>query len=386
MKKRYGWLWAGIALLGLLGVLLTLLPEPRNTLIRWALPENYAVWYGIWEWSGLEAEQLHPVVLNLAASEEPRKLAFAAMLGIILEDKAIEKEVEQPIIDSALFSETPEDKSKGLENTAKSFDNYSKKYQAIAENRAKEGKQLIPQETLDNWRKMALEKAAPDDVLLFNMLATYGLAKSDSAKAIREEAILRWQQAEPNNLAPLLYQQAFSVQELLEQAKTRHHYQEYNYAILRWMYQTLLQQLPNKQKNIATELIGIDAAAAFPIIKPLIEFCKKNPPEQVSADWQLCHSMAQKLREQPVNTLMRIVGISILQTLLENDVEKNALDNERAHIDWLFEQSRKHMNGVRIFEHNLQRLQDENINSELQKVEDFLRKEGLLLKTTENNT
>jgi len=386
MKKHYGWLWAGIALLGLLGVLLALLPEPRNTLIRWALPEKYADGYGLWEWSGLEIEQLHPAVLALAASEEPRKLAFAAMLGILLEKKAIEKEVEQPVIDGTMFGETSEEKSKGLENTAKSFTNYSKKYQAIAENRAKEGKPLIPQETLDNWRKMALEKAAPDDVLLFNMLSTFGAATSDNNQTVREKAILRWQQAEPDNLAPLLYQDELSIQQIFEQAKTRRHYQEYHYPIMRWMYQTLLQQLPNQQKRITVELMGIDAAIAIPNMKSLLNLCKKSPPPLSSADWQSCYSIAQQLHEQS-STIPRMVGIHILQILSESYAEKNRLGVEQEHIRWLLKQQSEHMKGfLPMLEYYLLRLQDKTINGELQGIEYFLQKEGLPLKATKNST
>jgi len=351
MKKRYGWLWAGIALLGLLGLLTELFF--KKEFIALTRGADVAAWYGVQEWFSPEPAQIEQVARDFAASGDAKKLAFAAILGQTLEERFGSKGQY-----ARSLEQSPEEKSE----------------------------HAMPQETLDNWRKMALEKAAPDDVLLLNMLATYGLAKSDKAKAVREEAILRWQQAEPDNLAPLLYQQTLSVQELLEQAKTRHYYQEYHYAISRWMYQTLLQQLPKQQKAITSEVLGIEAAAAFVNIKPLVDFCKKNPPERSSQDWRLCQSIAQKLREKSSDAVVRIVGISILQTLLEQDVEKTMLDNERAHIRWLLEQETKHINGVRIFERYWQRLQDETINSKLQEIEDFLRKEGLPLKATENNT
>jgi len=347
MKKRYGWLWAGIALLGLLGVLLALLPEPRNTLIRWALPEKYTVWYGIWEWSSLEPAQIEQIARNFAASGDAKKLAFAAILGQTLGERFGSKgQYARP------FGQSPEEKSE----------------------------YAMPQETLDNWRKMALEKAAPDDVLLLNMLATYGVAKNNSAKAVSDEAILRWQQAEPDNLAPLLHQQTLSIQELLEQAKTRHHYQEYNYAISRWMYQTLLQQLPNQQKSISTEVMGIEGDARFYNIKPLIDFCMKSPPKRSSQDWRLCQSIAQKLREKSSDTVVGIAGISILYTLANSDAEKQTLDNERAYIRETLKQKDSLTNGVKIFKNYLLRLQDESINSELQEIEYFLQKEDLPLK------
>jgi len=385
MKKRY--IWAGIALLGLLGLLAELFfKKELITLIRGA---DVAAWYGIEEWSGLTTKQLYPVVLDLAASEEPRKLAFAALLGAILEEKEIEEEAEKSapmVFDNALSGDTPEDKLKALESAAKSISAYSKKREEIIKNREEEGKQIISQETLDSWQKIALEKAAPDDVLLLNMLATFGLAKSDSAKALQDEAIIRWQQAEPDNLAPLFHQQTLSVQELLEQAKTRDSYQEHHYSISRWMYQTLLPQLPKQQKAITTEIMGLEATATFPNIRTLVDFCKKNPPEHASEKWQLCLSLAQKLREKSSNTVMHLVGILILQTLASSDAEKQILDNEKTHIREMLKQKDDLINGVGIFKNYLQRVQDEAINSELQEVKDFLRKEGFSLKASEENS
>jgi len=379
MKGRYIGLWAGIALLGLLGVLGKIYEKELMTL-------RFGPWYGIQEWQGLETEQLHPVVLDLAASEDPKKLVFAALLGAVLEDKEIEKAVEQPSIDKAMFSETPEDKSKGWENTAKSFDDYSKKRQAIEQKREKEGRQIIAQETLDNWQKMALEKAAADDVWVFSMLATFGAAKSESAKAVREQAIVRWQQAEPDNLAPLLHQAGLSADELFERSKTRHQFIEYNYPILRWMYQTLLQQLPNQQKNITAELIGIDAATNIILAKPLLDVCKKNPPEHTSADWQSCRFIAKTLRQSSgSSTIPPMMGTAILRTLSNDEAEKQIFVNESAYFGWLISQPTQHMKGVRYLEQYLKRLQDENINSSLQAIESFLLQEGLPLKPDEES-
>jgi len=385
MKKRY--ILAGVALLGLLGLLAELFfKKELITLIRGA---DVAAWYGIQEWTGLKTKQLYPVVLDLAASEEPRKLAFAALLGATLEEKEIAKEIAKeteksaPIVfDNALSGDTPEDKSKALKSAAKSISAYSDKREEIRKKREKEGRQVIPQETLDSWRKMALEKSAPDDVLLLNMLATFGTVKSDTAKAVRDEAIIRWQKAEPDNLVPLFHQQTLSVNELLEQGKTRYHYQEYNYPISRWMYQTLLQQLPKQQKAIAAEVLGFEVAVTFPNIKQLIDFCKKNPPEYSSEKWQLCLSLAQKLREKSSNTIIHMMGTSILQTLASSDAEQQILDNEKTHIQEMLKQKNDLINGVDIFKNYLQRLQDETINSELQEFKDFLRKEGLPLKAT----
>jgi len=324
----------GIALLGLL----IYLPEPRDTLIKRALPEPLAVWYGIWQWQGLKTKQLHPVVLDLAKSEDPKKRVFAALLGEVLEDRAIEEG----------------------------------------------GRQLITQETLDNWRKMALEKAEPDDVWVFYMLAAFGAAKSESAKAVREQAILRWQQAEPNNLAPLLHQQGLSTSELFERSKTRQQFIEYNHPILRWMYQTLLQQLPNQQKSITTELIGIDMATSVIFAKPLLGVCKKNPPEHSSENWQSCRFIAQILRQSSSSSAIPpIIGNSILLTLANDEAERQILLNERAYFGWLIEQPTQHMGGVRLLEQYSQRLQDENIHSELQAIEHFLLQEGLPLKPDE---
>jgi len=379
MKGRYIGLWAGIVLLGLLGVLGKIYEKSLMTAI-------YDPWHGIQDWQGLETEQLHPVVLDLAASEDPKKLAFAAILGAILEDKEIEKALEQPFIDSAIFGKTAENKSKGWERTTKSFDDYSKKRHEIAEKREKEGKRVITQETLDNWRKMALEKAAPDDVWVFSVLATFGAAKSNNAKAVREEAIFRWQQAEPDNLAPLLHQPGLSASELFERSKTRHQFVEHNYPILRWMYQTLLQQRPNQQKNIAAQLMEIDAATAIFPDKPLMDVCKKNPPQPSSADWQSCRFIAKTLRQSSSSSAIPpILGTAILQTLTNDETEKQLFANERAYFSWLLNQQTLQMKGVRFLEHYLKRLQDKNINSERQAIESFLLQEGLPLKPDEES-
>jgi len=348
MKGRHIGLWAGIALLGLLGVL--------GELIRPALAESYAPWDGMEEWFSPEPVQIEKIARDLAASGDAKKLAFAAILGQTLENRFGSK--GQYVRSLEHLEESPEEKSE----------------------------HAMPQETLDNWQKMALEKAKPDDVWVFSMLATFGAAKSESAKAVREQAIVRWQQAEPDNLAPLLHQQGLSTSELFERSKTRHQFIEYNYPILRWMYQTLLQQLPNQQKSITTELIGIDSATSVILAKPLLEFCKKNPPEHSSADWHSCRFIAQTLRQSPSSSAIPpIIGTNILQIVASDEAEKQIFNNERAYFGWLLEQPTQHMDGVRLLEQYSQRLQDENINSELQAIESFLLQEGLPLKPDEES-
>jgi|GEM_PF-1053080 len=380
LKGRYIAL-IGIALLGLL----IYLPEPRDTLIKRTLPEPLAVWYGIWQWQGLKTEQLHPIVLDLAASEDPKKLAFAALLGASLEQKEIDKEVKessQNVVNSETFEKPSED---NRDDTSKLLDDavkYVKKREEIEEKREKEGRRVIAQETLNSWQKMALEKAAADDVWVFSMLANFGSVD----ETVREQAIVRWQQAEPENLAPLLHQQGLSANELFERSKTRHQFIEYNYPILRWMYQTLLQQRPNQQKNIATELIGIDTATSIILTKPLLDVCKKNPPEQASENWHSCRFIAQTLRQSSGSSAIPpLIGTSILQTLANDENEKQIFHNERAYLGWLINKPSQHIMGVRFAEKYLKRLQDENINSEQQAIESFLLQEGLPLKPDEES-
>jgi len=345
-KKRYLWIWAAVALLCLLGVLAEIFKKELYILIRGS---ERGAWYGIHEWMNPTPKRVRQAAENLAASEDAKKLAFAAILGQRLEERfGLNGKYARP------FNSAPEIKSE----------------------------HAMPQETLDNWRKAALGKVAADDVQTLFMLATFVPFKSDTAKAVRKEAFLRWQQAEPDNLATLLYQETLPVDELLEQAQTRSQFVDYNYPISRWMYQTLLQQLANKPKSVVTEIMLIEGLSGFPSIFKITETCKKNPPERNSVKWQQCKSIAQKMREQSSNTILRVAGISILKNL-SDDKEKNIFDNEREHIMWLHDQRKKLVKGVQAFERFKQRLEDESINSEQQDMEDLLRKKGLPLKATD---
>jgi len=340
MKKRALWaIGISIALLGLLGVLLKFKQAPD-------LSAAQAIWQGAHEWFSPEPAVIEHIARDLAASGDAKKLAFAAILGQTLEDR---------------------------------FGSKGEYARALGE----EGKSeyAMEQDTLDNWREAALEKAA-DDVWTLNMLATFGPFKSDNAKAVREQALLRWQQAEPNNLVPLLHQQTRSADAFFVQAQRRNQFDDHSYPILRWMYQTLLQQRPHEAKGMTSVMIDIQVGTEIPMNKIPREVCRNNPPEPASLQWEQCQSIAQTLRQaaSASSLVANSVGISVLKALATHDAEKQVLNEEDAYIRGLLKQRSKHMNGVVALKHYQHRLQNENINGELQEIEHFLLQEGLPLK------
>jgi len=344
MKQRYIGIGAAIALLCLVSVLF----KPKES--AWGAHWDRKFIMLNLEWPYLPPAQIKQVAQDLAASQDPQKLAFAAILAQKLDSR---------------------------------FDKHCAYAPFLTQCSAEKSPHALPQETLDGWRKMALEKAAPDDVWTLSMLATFGPWKSDSAERIRNKASIHWQQAELTNLVPLLllYQPALSIDEFFEQAKTRHQFVGHNYAIRRWMYQTLLQQLPDAEKSIVAEIVNIMVDTTLSGNRLLFKICRNNPPERASVKWQQCQSIAQILLHQDVNFLARIDGISILKNLANSDAEKQALDEEMVDFHWLIREGVFHLERVsNIYERSLYVLQDANINNKQQEMERLLLRYGLPLK------
>jgi len=320
-------------------------------------PQAYWDWYDVYEWRLPPRKQVRQLAQDLAATGDAKKLAFAALLARTLDDRLDD---DGMTVATSILQDSEEKQS---------------------------SEYAMPQETLDEWRKAALAKAVADnDVWALYMLSVFNFGtKSDSIKALREEAVLRWQQAEPDNLAALLYQDGLSAQEIFGQAETRKQWREYQYPILRWMYQTLLQQLPEREKSFPVMLIEIEAGISFPRVRPLMETCKKNPPQPHSPLWQQCKSTAQILHEHASDAVARSIGLSISRTLTDDEAEKDRLGNEWAYIRWILRQGEDNLNLPKIFNSYLQRLQDESINSELQDIERRLLLEGVSLQPQEQD-
>jgi len=289
----------------------------------------------------LTPSQLKRVVQDLATSQDAKKLAFAAILGQTLDRR-----------DSQLCQY----------------------FQFLRHCMERKSAQAIPQEILDGWREAALEKAiAHNDVWALNMLATFDRTEeSDRSKAVHDAAVLHWQKIEPENLAPFLYQGRIFGNDLYKQAITRSHFTEYNYPIVRWMYQTLSQQLPHQQKAIAQTVLGIEADIPWPDY--IMMLCMNDPPK-ISLDEKTCRHVGKLLREQQTSTpLLNARGIQVLRKSA-TDVEKQTLDEELAYFRELW----KGEANVYTIDDYLLRLQDETINSLQQEMESRAGTQGRLL-------
>jgi len=293
------------------------------------------------EWfEGKGQQQWVQAIRTLAQSGEPRQLAFAALLA---DDWARDLDSDLP-----------------AELTVRNRENR----QPIA-----------PPSVIQSWRQTALQRAQTDDVLLFAMLASFNHGANSSGQNLQQEALRRWQQAEADNLVPLLYAK-LPAAELLQKAGTRGRASAHGYAVQRWMYRTLQGQLADApQEGVALMVEGFWLGGAVPDFSSLLKTCRD--PEAIAAEYaQDCRHIGEVLHEQSESLILRAIGIALLKKQATGAAELQVLDNERAHIRWLTKQ-RTGLSLLKAPRYALMVLQDPAINGEQQEIESILRLEGL---------
>src|SRR5690554_5194905 len=133
------------------------------------------------------------------------------------------------------------------------------------------------------WRWAAAESAG-QDVLANAMLMMGG---GDGAGALHEQAARRWAQAEPDNIAALLFQRD-GVDALLANARGFTRFDLHMYDQVRWIQSKLVQHPPTAneravlfgddavpiEEHAAISAMGLWAAVAIPSLQELAEACE----------------------------------------------------------------------------------------------------------------
>lgn len=236
----------------------------------------------------------------LAATGRPRELAFAAMLRQM-----------------AAWSPTTPD-------------------------RAVPSDPLVP-----GLRERALATAG-NDVLALTLLAQAdGLQERGRTGAT---AVVRWQQLEPGNLAPWLYD-AMPPEALLQGAATFNRYDSYAYPRVRWIAEVLTRHPPTAEEQrilldvpprttaprsweeaAALQALGIDMAVALPGLQ-FAESCRGDALRMIGRR-ERCRRLAELLADGSDSMIMEAIGIGILKRLAQTTTEHAHADARRRQLDW----------------------------------------------------
>jgi len=278
--------------------------------------------------ANLSLRQVQQLALSLAQSQDARELALAALLA----DRA-------PIV--AFNGKTPED-----------------------------------------LRREALALAA-DDVLVLPMLIAFNRFPKAQTLPFISEVAQRWQQLEADNLAPLLYQTELSMEQLLDKAKTKKHFELHFYAARRWMYQTLLKYLPAstlaEQSALLNQLAVISLNTALPSLSGLMAFCEAK--DKAPNHSEQCQWVAQVLSGQSTNLSAQTTGLAISLSLPQGQAKQKILKQQLRRNLWLLQQRLKTLSAENL----LYSLQNPAINGEQEEVENLLLREGLPLAPDSTN-
>ena len=241
----------------------------------------------------------------LAATGQPRELAFAAVLRGLADAN-----LEQPDTDAPSQPVTPD-------------------AQASA------------------WRRDAAARAGND--VLANALLAYG---ADEATRLR--AAQRWLGNDSQNLAPLLVRGG-SVDALLADARVATRFELGMLEQVRWMQAALLRTPPTPAERTAfadagefvpTEhaaitAMGLWAAVAFPGLDPLMQGCDADALGANLAHARDCRHVAGIMANGSDTQLGEMLGLALLERLATTQAERADAQARRRSFDWrMFEWGR----------------------------------------------
>lgn len=235
---------------------------------------------------------------SLAATGQPRELAFAAVLRGLADANP-----EQPDTDAPSQPVTPD-------------------AQANA------------------WRRDAAARAG-DDVLA-NALLAYG---ADEATRLR--AAQRWLGADPQNLAPLLVRGG-GVDALLADARVATRFELGMLEQVRWMQAALLRTPPTPAEraafaeagefvpaeHAAITAMGLWAAVAFPGLDPLMQGCSTDALGTNSSRARDCRHVAGVMANDSDTQLGEMLGLALLERLATTQTERAEVQARRRTFDW----------------------------------------------------
>lgn len=190
------------------------------------------------------------------------------------------------------------------------------------------------------WRLDAAARAGEDT--LANALLSY-----DRDAAIRIRAAQRWLGAEPRNLAPLLVRGG-SVDALLADARGATRFDLGMLPQVRWMHAALLRTPPSAAERAAfaaagefvvTEHAAIQAmslwgAVALPALQPLMTACDASALAGNPARARDCRHVGAVMADASDTMLGQLIGLALLDRLAETPGERADLQARRRTLDW----------------------------------------------------
>jgi hypothetical protein len=190
------------------------------------------------------------------------------------------------------------------------------------------------------WRQLASARAGSD--VLANILLLQG--DSRTADATRGQALERWQRLEPDNLAPRLY--AGAAEDWLPQAGAYARLDMHYYEQLRWIQAALAAHPPRANEramfggaDVAPEeaaaiaAAGIMAAVALPGLRTLAEACRDalDAAPTRRAD---CGHVGRVAADTADTSLGTSIGISLLQATAATPVQRADAQALQRRQDW----------------------------------------------------
>src|SRR5690606_24643094 len=242
------------------------------------------------------------VAAELAATGQPRELAFAATL--------------LPLADRAM-----------AEGAVPGGDAPSR---AVAQD-----------PRVAQWRKLASARAGSD--VLANVLLLQG--DSHAGDATRDQALQRWQRLEPDNLAPRLF--AGDAEAWLPQAGVHARLDMHYYDRLRWIQAALAAHPPRAAERAmfggadvapdeaaAIAAAGIMAATALPGLRSLSEACQDSALDAAPTRRADCRHVGRVAADTADTSLGTSIGIGLLEATAATPAQRAEADALRRRQDW----------------------------------------------------
>lgn len=190
------------------------------------------------------------------------------------------------------------------------------------------------------WRRDAAARAGTD--VLANALLAYSL---DEATRLR--AAQRWLGADPQNLAPLLVRGG-GVDALLADARVATRFELGMLEQVRWMQAALLRTPPTPAERagfaeagefVPTEhaaiiAMGLWAAVAVPGLGPLMQGCDADTMGANATRARDCRHVAGIMANGSDTQLGTMLGLALLERLATTQAERVDLQARRRAFDW----------------------------------------------------
>lgn len=239
------------------------------------------------------------------------------------------------------------------------------------------------------WRRQALARGA-DDVLALTLLL-------QGDERMRELAAARWRALEPDNFAAWLAGNP-TAEVLLPAAARSSRYDNYFYPRVRWMVNALRAHPPTASEAQAflaasdpvpaafdSEEFAVIAAisidvVAIPALLPLMQACRGEAQAATFSRRSECRRAAELMADRSDSLLSENVGIGMLGQLASSDAERTEALQRRRRFDWQMQQRIRVDSGAQRPEQNFLRLfRDPSLVNERELTERMLREAGVPL-------